>query len=427
MLLFYQIAIRLYVFFIHLAAFFGVEKARLWVNGRKNIFQLIENQLNKKANDEIRVWFHVASLGEFEQGRPLIEALRHDFTPPQYPKRLRIILTFFSPSGYEIRKNYALADHIFYLPSDSQSHAKRFLDAVQPDICIFVKYEFWHFYLKNLAQRNVKTLLVSALFHEQHVFFRWYGTFFKDILKNFTHIFVQNEASAAILRQHGFENVTKAGDTRVDRVLSIAAEGKRFAAIETWAATAPLLIVGSSWQPDEDILVEIINHKKLIDWKFIIAPHEIGENNLKRLEEKLTVSSVRYSKIKAATEGGVALEKSSVLIIDNIGMLSALYRYGKVAYIGGGFGRGIHNTLEPIAHGLPVVFGRKYTRFEEAVKLVEWGGAFAVENAEDAEKILLSLNNEITHQKAAKAAKQYILENQGATKIIINYLMNKLN
>lgn len=420
--LFYQIIIKLYVFFIHIAAFFGVEKARLWVNGRKNIFQVIENQLNKKSANEIRIWFHVASLGEFEQGRPLIEALRHEFTTPQYPQRLRIILTFFSPSGYEIRKNYALADHIFYLPSDSSRHAKRFLDAVQPDICIFVKYEFWHFYLKNLAERNVKTLLISALFHEQQLFFRWYGGFFKDILKNFTHIFVQNDISATILRQNGFENVTKAGDTRIDRVLSIAAEGKRFEAIERWATDAPVLIVGSSWQPDEDILVKIINHNTLIDWKFIIAPHEIGENNLKRLEEKLTVSSVRYSQIKAYTEGGKIANKSIVLIIDNIGMLSALYRYGKVAYIGGGFGSGIHNTLEPIAHGLPVVFGRKYKRFEEAVKLVDWGGAFAIENAEDTESILLRLADEATRQVAATAAKRYIIENQGATQLIMNYL-----
>jgi 3-deoxy-D-manno-octulosonic-acid transferase len=424
--LLYQIAVNLYVFFIHVAAFLGIEKARLWVNGRKNIFQLLENQLNKKSDNEIRVWFHVASLGEFEQGRPLIEALRRKFTPPQYPQRLRIILTFFSPSGYEIRKNYALADHIFYLPADSSSHAKRFLTAVQPDICVFVKYEFWHFYLKNLHQRNVKTLLISALFHERQIFFRWYGVFFKNILKNFTHIFVQNEISVTILRQHGFENVTKAGDTRIDRVLNIANEGKRFEEIERWAAAAPLLIVGSSWQPDEDILIKIINYNKLIDWKFIIAPHEIGENNLSRLEGKLTVSSVRYSQLRAATEGGKKAQISTVLIIDNIGMLSALYRYGKVAYIGGGFGRGIHNTLEPIAHGLPVVFGRKYKRFEEAVKLVEWGGAFAIENAEDAEKILLSLTHEPTRQQAATAAKRYILENQGATQLILDYFNNGL-
>lgn len=438
----YNFAINLYFLSIRLASFFN-KKAKSWMDGRTGIFEQLEfrfqtsnekgvtsnekpetsnekpetrkekrearNEQPPTTNHKPTIWIHAASLGEFEQGRPVIEKLKEKF--PDY----KILLTFFSPSGYEIRKNYELADSIFYLPADSKKNAERFIEIVRPVLVIFVKYEFWYHYLNTLQTKGIPTLLVSALFRPGQLFFQWYGGLFKRILAGFDHIFVQNETSFQLLKSHGFDRITLAGDTRVDRVAAIAAQSKSFEIIEKFAGENDILVCGSTWPPDEAILAEFI--KKNDHWKFIIAPHEIKESNIQRLQTLLPENTIRYSK---ADEKSVLNKK--VLIIDNIGMLSSIYRYGKVAYIGGGFGKGIHNTLEPIAFGLPVIFGPKYKKFEEAVTLVEKGGSFAISNPADFYYIMNQLGKEDFYKKASQEAQNYILQNRGATEKILNYI-----
>lgn len=405
MLLLYDLGIQFYLLAIRLAAFFN-KKARLWWNGRENWYEKMRMAIPADAHP---VWIHCASLGEFEQGRPVIESLKQ-----QHPD-VKILLTFFSPSGYEIRKNYAQADYVFYLPADTARNARKFLHAVQPRLAIFVKYEFWYHYLHQLSKRNITTYLISAIFHPKQPFFNWYGRFFRRMLPFFTKIFVQNEASAKLLRQIDVHHFEIAGDTRIDRVVEIAKQAKTFPIIEQFVGNQPVLTAGSSWPPDEAILLEFINQNTNNGWKYIFAPHDISESHILQIVQRFhaTVSVVRFSQ---ATD---SVENAQVLIIDNIGMLSSLYRYGKIAYIGGGFGAGIHNTLEPIAFGLPVLFGPKYEKFEEAVQLVRNGGAFVVKNTNDFSEIFLHLNTEAAYQKASQAARNYVIENQGATERII--------
>ena len=401
----YNLAIFIYRLGIFIASFFN-QKAKFWIDGRKDIFQKIKSQL---PDNQKLIWIHCASLGEFEQGRPLIEKIKT--THPHF----KIFLTFYSPSGYEIRKNYPHADYIFYLPADSPKNAKRFLDLVRPTVSIFVKYEFWYHYLHQLQEREIPTFLVSAVFRKDQIFFKSYGSFFKNILPFFNHIFVQNKNSKTLLLQNGIKNVTVAGDTRVDRVLDIQKNAQSFGVIEAFKGTTDILIGGSTWSADEDILIEWIHEQKDFRWKFILAPHDISEHRLIEIEKKLKVNSIRFSKTNTLNATA-----AKVMIIDNIGMLSSIYQYGKIAFIGGGFGAGVHNTLEPITFGLPVIFGKKYQKFEEAKYLVKSGGGFSVLIFLDFNKIMKNLDEEIFYNNASTNAKNYILENQGATEKILS-------
>ena len=407
MIYLYNFSIRLYQFGIHLASFFN-KKAKLWVDGRTDIFQKLKAQ---NLDNQQLIWMHCASLGEFEQGRPLLEKIK-----TQHP-HFKILLTFFSPSGYEIRKNYPTADYIFYLPVDSKKNAQRFLEIVQPNLVIFVKYEFWFHYLNQLKQAKIPTFLISAVFRKDQIFFKTYGGFFKKILFCFDHIFVQNIFSKTLLLQNGISEVSVAGDTRVDRVLQIKETAKTFDLINTFKGTTDLLIGGSTWSPDEDILIAWIEGQKTFAWKMILAPHDISENHLQQIEKKLKVNHIRFSKANAFNATA-----ARVLIIDNIGMLSSIYRYGKVAYIGGGFGAGIHNTLEPIVFELPVIFGKKYQKFTEAKSLVKSGGGFSIENFEEFASVMNKLEQPAFYNNARTKAGNYVLENKGATEQILKYL-----
>ncbi len=421
MILIYDCALFFYTIIIRLGAFFGKEKALLWLNGRKDIFSKIEVDLRKNQGKTLEnsdktlktIWFHVSSLGEFEQGRPIIEALKNQKLP------VKIVLTFFSPSGYEMRKNYPLADHVFYLPIDNNRNATRFLDLIQPDLTVFVKYEFWFHYLTQLQKRHIPILLVSAIFRKkQFSKFNPYAPLLLRILKNFTKIFLQDTPSVFLLKKQGLDNMTVSGDTRVDRVAAIAAENKHLPTVEQFAGNVPVFVGGSTWEADEKAILPIFKNPKFKDWRFIFAPHDVSLKNIERLECLLPEKSVRYSEI---TEGSYFSKKSDIriLIIDNVGMLSTLYRCGKIAYIGGGFGSGIHNTLEPIAHGLPVLFGPKYEKFTEAVRLAEAGGGFVVSKEKNVGMIMLNLLNAENYNKAAAAAKEYITQNRGATEQVV--------
>ena len=362
------------------------------------------------------IWIHAASLGEFEQGRPLIESIKK--------KHLNqpILLTFFSPSGYEIRKNYKHADNIFYLPLDTKSNAKRFVEIVEPKLAIFIKYEFWYHYINELHLKNIPIYSISAVFRPSQIFFKSYGNWFQKMLRRFEHIFVQNQSSLDLLLKYEIKNASLTGDTRVDRVWDICQKARIFPIIESFATQKPILIAGSTWQPDEVILADFCKKNTPLSFKIIIAPHEIDEAHIESILKIMpsNLNIVRYSKAK---NHNVAV--ADILIIDNIGMLSALYRYGKWAYIGGAFGSGLHNTLEPIAFGLPVIFGEKYQKFEEAQWLVENGGGFTINNLEGFENTIEQLQQEGSYKKASQKASKYIEENRGATKkirelIIIN-------
>lgn len=408
----YNLVIGIYGLAIRLAAPFSA-KARQWTTGRKD-WPARLRVARQTTGEGPLIWIHCASLGEFEQGRPLIEWLKEHH--PNY----KILLTFFSPSGYEIRKNYDRADVVFYLPLDTPRNARRFLEIVQPQLVIFVKYEFWMHYLRGLQQKEIPHILISAIFRADHWFFKSYGAPFRRFLAGFDQLFVQDEASRQRLETVGLSRVTVAGDTRIDRVLAIAGQNRRFPLIDAFVGESPVLVVGSSWSPDEALLVPFFNEQLPAGWKVIIAPHEIKEEKIKALEGALQLPSVRFSRGNPEDMAG-----KRVLIIDNIGMLSALYGYGRLAYIGGGFGAGIHNTLEPIAFGLPVFFGPKYHKFTEAVSLVRTGGAFAVETTGEFQRLFAELQNEEQYDRAAQAARGYVEQNQGATQRIGEYLQGR--
>lgn len=403
----YNAGIFLYTLLIRLAALFN-PKARLWVQGRKQIFEKIKQNL--PANAPV-AWFHCASLGEFEQGRPLIEAFRQKF--PNY----KIVLTFFSPSGYEIRKNYAHADAIFYLPPDTPRNARRFVTLVQPGIVFFVKYEFWYNYLNTLKKAQIPLYSVSAIFRPSQVFFKPYGGWYRKTLACFSFFFVQNSQSAKLLKNIGFENSQICGDTRFDRVFSIARQAAPVPLVEAFANNAPVLVAGSTWHDDETLLIPLINSFSG-NWKFIIAPHEVNENHIKQIENQITKNNLRFS---LASEKKVA--NSQVLIIDSIGLLSAIYRYGTIAYIGGGFGAGIHNILEAATFGLPVIFGTNYHKFQEAKDLIAEGGAFSVSGKAEIEKIWKKLLEEPDFlQKSSQIAQNYVEKKRGGTEKILHYI-----
>ena len=391
----------IYQSFIWLASKFNNKKATLFLSGRENVFALLEQ---KRLPGEHYIWFHAASLGEFEQGRPIIESLKN--THPEY----KILLTFFSPSGYEVRKDYQGADIICYLPMDMSWNVKRFLDIVQPDCAIFIKYEFWMNYLLELKKRQIKTYIVSAIFRESQMFFRWYGGYYRSILNSFTHLFVQNDQSVRLLHSIGLDNVTKVGDTRFDRVADIASNAKELPIVQLFKSDKKVLVAGSSWPNDEEILLSYFNQNK--DIKLIIAPHEIHEEHLQSIISKLKRPYLRYS--QATTEN---ISEADCLIIDCFGLLSSIYRYGEIAYIGGGFGVGIHNILEAAVYGIPVIFGPNYKKFQEAVDLIELGGAFSIADYTGFSRLMsdLLVDNSSLYASSAAVSNDYSQRNRGAT------------
>ncbi len=411
----YDWGIAAYQAVIHLAAWF-LPKARLWVQGRKGWEPRLQQALAKaNPGGQPRIWIHCASLGEFEQGRPVIEALRH-----QYPKAF-ILLSFFSPSGYVIRKDYAVADHVCYLPADTPRAADQFVALVAPQLVIFVKYEFWLRTLQALHQRGVPVLLISAIFRPKQIFFSSYGAPWRAALHSYRHIFVQDAASAQLLQVAGIANYTIAGDTRVDRVLALAAEERRFALVETFVQQARIWIAGSTWPADEALIAQVWRKLQGQGWKLIIAPHQVSEAGIRRLMEQLAGRTLRYSHADEATAAN-----AQVLIIDNVGMLAALYRYADIAYIGGGFGTGIHNTLEPMACHLPLIFGPRYRKFAEAVAMVQAGAAISVDNGAALEMAFTTLTDPMRRQQAAQAAQAYLALQQGASARILQYIKEEI-
>lgn len=409
----YNFFLRCYYLAINLAAFFK-PKARLWIDGRKNYFSKLEKSYLDNASPV--VWMHCASLGEFEQGRPILEAYKK--ANPDH----RILLTFFSPSGYEIRKNYALADEVFYLPLDTKKNAKQFLKIVQPKLAIFVKYDFWYHFLTQLKSQNIPTILVSAVFHPKQIFFKWYGGLHRAMLRCFQQLFVQDETSKKLLENKlQLDTVRIAGDSRVDRVIQIANKKSKLPIIEAFTNQKKVLVAGSTWPADENVLCDFITKSKS-DWKFIIAPHEIGVAHLNSIEQKLKGITVRYSQVDQTD-----LATKKVLIIDNIGMLSTLYRYAQIAYVGGGFGKSIHNILEPAAYGIPVVFGPAHQHFKEAVILNKEGGGFAIENKKAFFQCIEFLSQPDSYKKACAVSKQFMLKHKGATAIVLKYLSSIKN
>jgi 3-deoxy-D-manno-octulosonic-acid transferase len=383
-------------------------KAKLWVSGRRGWAQRLAEAMPAGAKV---FWIHCASLGEFEQGRPVIEAFRR--AHPEY----RVLLTFFSPSGYQIRKNYAEADYVAYLPLDTRRNARRFLRIVRPDIALFVKYEFWLNYLRALGSSDCRTFIVSAIFRRNSVFFKWYGGVFRRALRTFEQIFVQNAESEALLAEIGVERVTVAGDTRFDRVASTIAAAKQIDIVQRFTEGFPTLVAGSTWPQDEELLMQAI--RKYRNLKFIIVPHEIDRHRIERFVEASPRKAVRYTECTAETD----LHFPDVLIIDTIGILSSVYRYGALGYIGGGFGAGIHNTLEAAAFGLPLAFGPNYSKFQEAKDLIALGAARSISNFAGLDAWLADmLDNHTRLTEAGRAAADYVASHTGATSLIIKHI-----
>lgn len=364
----YTIVLHLYAFSVEMASFLS-GKARMTRLGQWHTNGILRDKIDKKAK---YIWFHAASLGEFEQGRPLMELIRKRY--PQY----KILLTFFSPSGYEVRKNYDGADVICYLPFDTPYKVNKFLNLSNPVMAIFIKYEFWLNYLTELKRRKIPVYLISAIFRRDQLFFRWYGQWYRSALFCFNHLFVQDENSAQILAEYGVHNVSVCGDTRFDRVMEVRRQARKITVIEEFAGKDQkvILVAGSTWPQDEDILLSYFNTHPQV--KLIIAPHEIHRSHLMSIESKLQRPSIRLSETNEQS-----LFDKDCLIIDSFGMLSSIYRYGHIAYIGGGFGKGIHNTLEAAVYGLPVLFGPKYHKFREAKDLIRIGGGFSVQDEDD--------------------------------------------
>ncbi len=386
---------------------------KLFVNGRKSTFQTITSKIN--PSDKV-IWIHCASLGEFEQGRPIIDNFKFQF--PNY----KIVLTFFSPSGYEIRKNYEGADVIVYLPMDTPQKVRKFVNVVHPELAIFVKYEFWPNYLKHLRNKNIKTILVSGIFRENQAFFKSNFAWYRNQLKAFSHFFVQDDTSVTLLQNIGFQNVSQSGDTRFDRVSQLVSQKKDIPFLKEFAQEAHVLVAGSTWSPDETILIPYINQTQNLKSKFIIAPHNIHLADIEKLKAGIHKNVVLYSQINIQN----AFE-TQVLIIDSIGLLSAAYAYAQVAYVGGGFGSGIHNVLEPATYGIPILIGPKYQKFKEAVDLIRLGGCVEIKNEFDLTQTLdlLAQNQNITKTKG-QVSKLYVMNNMGASEKILAYIQDVL-
>jgi len=389
-------------------------KARQFVLGRKQIFQRLKLAFEKKENGPL-VWIHCASLGEFEQGRHIIELLKERVSG------IRILLTFFSPSGYEVRKDYSYANYVFYLPWDTPSQAKKLVEIAKPTIAIFIKYEFWYHYTSQLKKSGARVISASCILRPSQLFFKSYGTFFRTLLKNFDYFFTQNEETKLLLNSISIQSAQVAGDTRFDRVMQIIQSGGEIEQANRFKNEQKVFVIGSCWPEDMEVLVPFINeHGRTL--KFIIAPHEISESFIRSIEKSLEVKSIRFSK------NDPRLEESSVLIIDNIGLLSKLYRYGEFAYVGGAFGKGLHNILEAACYGVPIFFGNKnYEKYQEANDLIMRGGAFEVNGYTDLKsKYDLLIDRPENFLLACEVTRSYVEENLGATKKITDYCLSIL-
>lgn len=408
----YQLIIRLYGLSIRLAALWN-RKAALWVKGRKNW----QHSLSSAIPAERHVcWFHCASLGEFEQGRPLMEALK-----AQQPD-IFLLLTFFSPSGYEIRKNYALADHIMYLPLDTNRNARKFINLARPQQAFFVKYEFWPNYIRALSVSKTKLYNVSGAFRPGQVFFKKHGQWYRNLLQAFTWFFVQNQQSAELLKSIDIEKVTISGDTRFDRVLKNAAAASQYPVIEAFCLGHTVFIGGSTWPVDEQMIAHYIARHQA-DTRFILVPHEVGETHIARLQALLGPQTLRYTQAITQTS-----PEARVLIVDTIGILATAYRHAHVAYVGGAFGKGLHNILEAAVYGLPVIFGPRHSKFPEAEQLIEAGGGFSVSTHDEftaiADKLLLHTP---ARSSAGQCAAEFVRINAGATARILARLSDNSN
>ena len=410
----YNIFLVFFKIGIQISSLFN-SKARKWLRGRKNIFQRLEAAIPK---DKKIVWVHCSSLGEFEQGRPLIEKLKS-----QYPNS-KFLLTFFSPSGYEVQKNYKDADWVFYLPMDGPYNAKRFLEIVNPSLVIFIKYDYWYFYLKKIKYRNIPLLLISALFQKNSVFFKWYGFFQRKMLSRFNHLFVQNEESKQLLKKIGLENkCTLSGDTRFDRVVEITEKFEPIPIIEQFIGNHKCIVAGSTWKEDEELIQKAFPMVSEHSMKLIIAPHEITQSHIKDLL-KLYPKALLYSELPDSQQQ----QDGNILIIDNMGMLSRLYKYAFIAYVGGGLtSSGVHNVLEAAVYGKPVLHGPFYKKYHEAVELIKAGGATIIKNKTELTNCINNLikNAHGCYGISSEASKNFIWENKGATDKIIQYIQEK--
>jgi 3-deoxy-D-manno-octulosonic-acid transferase len=410
MLFLYNLLVEFAGFLLKTVALFS-PKMKLFVNGRKIVFPVLEQKI--KPTDKT-IWFHAASFGEYEQGLPVIEKIKK-----QFPSH-KIVLTFFSPSGYEVRKNNTVADVTVYLPLDTQKNAQQFLKLVHPDLVFFIKYEYWPNYLAELKKRNTKTYLISGILRKNQLFFKWYGGFYREALDTFTFFFVQNETSKKLLQQIGKTNVAISGDTRFDRVGSILEKDNSLAFIAQFKGNTLTVVVGSSWQKDENLVVDFINSNTL-NVKFIIAPHNIKLEQIEQLKNSITKKTLLFSEKEGKNSADY-----DVFIIDTIGILTKIYSYADIAYVGGGFGNpGVHNVLEPATFGVPILIGPNYSHFAEAEALVNMQGCISINSSNELDEALKNLinNDDIRHEKG-HICSTFVQMNKGASAMILKYILN---
>ncbi len=410
MLFLYNIIILIASFLLKIVALF-VPKIKLFVDGRKSVFETLSNKI--KSTDKT-IWFHAASLGEYEQGLPVIEKIKI-----KYPDH-KIVITFFSPSGFEVRKNNQVADVTVYLPLDSKSNAKKFLEIIHPEMVFFIKYEYWPNYLNELKKLKIKTYLISGIFREKQAFFKWYGGFYRKALQSFEYFFVQNESSKILLQSIGFNNVKISGDTRFDRVVSILERDNSLGYIENFKNNTKTIVIGSSWPKDENLIVNYINQSKNV--KFIIAPHNINALQITNFKNSISKKIILFSDVQIGHE--LSLSDFDVFIIDTIGILTKIYSYADIAYVGGGFGNpGVHNILEPATFGVPIIIGPNYSHFAEAIALVHQEGCVSIANQKELNEAFDSLiSNDNVREEKGHICSTFVQMNKGATPIIISHI-----
>lgn len=413
----YNLLIHFVGFLLKFVALFN-PKMKLFVDGRTDVFEQIKQKI---SSVDKTIWFHAASLGEFEQGIPVMEKIKLKF--PNH----KIIVTFFSPSGFEVRKNNAIADLTIYLPLDTQQNAKQFLELIHPEMVFFIKYEYWPNYLNELKKRQLKTYLISGIFRKNQAFFKWYGGFYREALKTFDYFFVQNESSKKLLVSLGFHNVKISGDTRFDRVVSILERDNSLDFIAEFKNNTTTIVIGSSWPKDEEVLVNFINNSAE-NVKFIIAPHNIKPEQILELQKSITKKSILFSELELSVRTGrdLSLREYDVFIINTIGLLTKIYSYADIAYVGGGFGNpGVHNILEPATFGIPIVIGPNFTHFAEAIALVNMEGCVSISSQNQLNDTFSNLlsNEDIRHEKG-HICSTFVQMNKGATKVILNHLEN---